>query len=119
MVEQDTNQNGQLFLGRFLESLHYYSAVFDSLEASMGRNSIEKMKIERNYFAKEIRNIMACEGPDRVERHERADQWRRQLARAGFQVVARIDRQPTEMKSLSGDGYTVENDQKESVFLGW
>ncbi|KAD3067030.1 hypothetical protein E3N88_34910 [Mikania micrantha] len=119
VVEQDANLNGQLFLGRFLESLHYYSAIFDSLEASLGRNSIERMKIKRDYFAEEIRNIVACRGPNRVERHERADQWRRQLARVGFQVVARMDRQPTEIKSLSGDGYTVENDQKESVFLGW
>ncbi|KAJ0501057.1 putative transcription factor GRAS family [Helianthus annuus] len=121
VVEQDANHNGPFFLGRFLESLHYYSAIFDSLEASMGRNSIERMKIERNHFAEEIRNIVAYEGTERVERHERADQWRRQLARAGFQLVTGMkDHHATVMKSLkSGEGYTVGNDQKGYVLLGW
>ncbi|KAL4554243.1 hypothetical protein LXL04_039643 [Taraxacum kok-saghyz] len=121
VAEQDANHNGPFFLGRFLESLHYYSAIFDSLEARMGRNSVERMKIERNYFAEEIRNIVAYEGTERVERHERADQWRRQLGRAGFQAVAGMkDRQVMVMKSLEdGEGYTVGNDQKGHVLLGW
>jgi len=121
VVEQDANHNGPFFLGRFLESLHYYSAIFDSLEARMGRNSVERMKIERNHFAEEIRNIVAYEGTERVERHERADQWRRQLGRGGFQVVAGVkDRQAMMVKSLGGgDGFTVGNDQKGHVLLGW
>ncbi|KAI3810080.1 hypothetical protein L1987_19687 [Smallanthus sonchifolius] len=121
VAEQDANHNGPFFLGRFLESLHYYSAIFDSLEASMARSSIERMKIERNHFAEEIRSIVAYEGTERVERHERADQWKRQLGRAGFQVVAGMkDHQATMMRSLrSGDGYTVGNDQKGCVLLGW
>ncbi|XP_071696411.1 GRAS family protein RAD1-like [Rutidosis leptorrhynchoides] len=127
VVEQDANHNGPFFLGRYLESLHYYSAIFDSLEASMGRNSVERMKIERNHFAEEIRNIVAYEGTERVERHERADQWRRQLGRAGFQVVAGMKNwQTTVVKNLnlnlnlkSGDGYTVGYDQKGHVLLGW
>ncbi|GKC35803.1 DELLA protein RGL1-like protein [Tanacetum coccineum] len=45
-------------------------------KACMGRKSMERLKIERNHFAKEIRNIVAYEGPERVKRHERADQWR-------------------------------------------
>nr|XP_043622508.1 GRAS family protein RAD1-like [Erigeron canadensis] len=121
VAEQDANHNGPFFLGRFLESLHYYSAIFDSLEATLGRNCIERMKIERNHFAEEIRNIVAYEGSERVERHERADQWRRQLGRAGFQVVAgKKDRQETALKGLnSGDGYTVGIDQKGYALLGW
>ncbi|KAK3042651.1 hypothetical protein RJ639_000903 [Escallonia herrerae] len=75
MVEQDANHNGPFFLGRFLESLHYYSAIFDSLEASLQRNSTERMKMEKLHYAEEIRNIVACEGSNRIERHERADQW--------------------------------------------
>lgn len=121
VVEQDANHNGPFFLGRFLESLHYYSAIFDSLEACMGRNSMERMKIERNHFAEEIRNIVAFEGTERVERHERADQWRRQLGRAGFQMmVGKKDRVTTVMECLnSGDGYTVGNDHKGYALLGW
>nr|GEV42070.1 hypothetical protein [Tanacetum cinerariifolium] len=121
VVEQDANHNGPFFLGRFLESLHYYSAIFDSLEACLGRNSMERLKIERNHFAEEIQNIVAYEGPERVERHERADQWRRQLGRAGFQVaIGNKERQMDVMKGLRcGDGYTVGNDQKGYNLLGW
>lgn len=86
-MEQDANHNGPYFLGRFLESLHYYSAVFDSLEAGLGRDKPERMKVERVCYGEEICNVVAYEGSDRSERHERGDQWRRQMGRAGFQVV--------------------------------
>ncbi|XP_030526393.2 GRAS family protein RAD1-like [Rhodamnia argentea] len=68
VIEQDANHNGPFFLGRFLESLHYYSAIFDSLEASLPRSSVQRMKIEGNHYAEEIRNVVACEGSERRER---------------------------------------------------
>ncbi|KAF2309307.1 hypothetical protein GH714_001560 [Hevea brasiliensis] len=120
VVEQDANHNGPFFLGRFLESLHYYSAIFDSLEASLPRNSQQRMKIEKLHFAEEIRNIVAYEGSDRVERHERADQWRRQLGRAGFQVAGlKCMSQARMMLSVYGcDGYTLAS-EKGCLLLGW
>lgn len=120
VVEQDASHNGPFFLARFLESLHYYSAVFDSLEASLPRHSLQRMKIERNYFAEEIRNIIACEGGQRVERHERADQWRRQLGRAGFQGVGlESARQARMLVSAYGcNGYTVGS-EKGCLLSGW
>ncbi|KAL4273899.1 hypothetical protein GQ457_13G000580 [Hibiscus cannabinus] len=120
VVEQDANHNGPFFLGRFLESLHYYSAIFDSLEASLPRHSPQRMKIERLHFAEEIHNIVAYEGSDRIERHERADQWRRQLGRAGFQVVGlKCLSQARMMLSVYGcDGYTLGS-EKGCLLLGW
>lgn len=120
VVEQDANHNGPFFLGRFLESLHYYSAIFDSLEASLPRNSTQRMKIERHHFAEEIRNIVAFEGLNRIERHERADQWRRQLGRAGFQVMGlKCLSQARMMLSVYGcDGYTLGS-EKGCLLLGW
>ncbi|XP_050222956.1 GRAS family protein RAD1-like [Mercurialis annua] len=120
VVEQDANHNGPFFLGRFLESLHYYSAIFDSLEASLPRNSRQRMKIEKLHFAEEIRNIVAYEGCNRVERHERADQWRRQLGRAGFQIMGlKCMSQARMMLSVYGcDGYTLAT-EKGCLLLGW
>ncbi|KAL3005671.1 hypothetical protein AAZX31_08G232800 [Glycine max] len=120
MVEQDTNHNGHFFLGRFLESLHYYSAIFDSLEPSMPRNRQHRMKIERLHFAEEIRNVVAYEGQDRIERHERVDQWRRQLGRAGFQVMPlKCNSQVRMMLSVYDcDGYTLSS-EKGNLLLGW
>ena len=120
VVEQDTNHNGHFFLGRFLESLHYYSAIFDSLEPSMPRNRQHRMKIERLHFAEEIRNVVAYEGQDRIERHERVDQWRRQLGRAGFQVMPlKCNSQVRMMLSVYDcDGYTLSS-EKGNLLLGW
>ncbi|XP_057487651.1 GRAS family protein RAD1-like [Actinidia eriantha] len=120
VVEQDSNHNGPFFLGRFVESLHYYSAIFDSLECSLPRNSQQRMKMEIVHFAEEIKNIIACEGSDRVERHERVDQWRRQLGRAGFQGVGlKCMSQARMMVSMYGcDGYTLASD-KGCLLLGW
>lgn len=120
VVEQDANHNGPFFLGRFLESLHYYSAIFDSLEASLPRNSPQRMNIERLHFAEEIRNIVAYEGSERIERHERADQWRRHLGRAGFQLAGlKSLSQARMMLSVYGcDGYTLAC-EKGCLLLGW
>lgn len=120
VVEQDANHNGPFFLGRFVESLHYYSAIFDSLDGCLGRESSERMKIERVHLGEEIRNVVACEGCDRVERHERADQWRRQLGRGGFQVVGmKWLKEVRDMVCGYGcDGYTVGSD-KGCLQLGW
>ncbi|KAL2495719.1 DELLA protein RGL1 [Forsythia ovata] len=120
VVEQDANHNGPFFLGRFLESLHYYSAIFDSLEASVPRTSPERLKIEKFHFAEQICNVIAFEGSKRIERHERADQWRRQLARAGFQVVGmKCMSQARSMISAYGcDGYTIAS-EKGCLLLGW
>ncbi|KAK4355071.1 hypothetical protein RND71_024042 [Anisodus tanguticus] len=120
VVEQDTNHNGPFFLGRFLESLHYYSAIFDSFEASLPRDSSTRIKIEKCHYAEEIRNIVAYEGSNRIERHERADQWRRQFARADFQVVGlKCMSQARMMLSVYGsDGYTLASD-KGCLLMGW
>ncbi|KAG9438993.1 hypothetical protein H6P81_019158 [Aristolochia fimbriata] len=120
IVEQDANHNGPFFLGRFLESLHYYSAIFDSLEACLPRPSPVRSKIERTHFGEEIRNIIAYEGSERVERHERADQWRRQLGRAGFQAVSlKSISQARLLLSVYGcDGYSLAT-EKGCLLLGW
>nr|POE57630.1 protein scarecrow [Quercus suber] len=66
LVEQEASHNGPYFLGRFLEALHYYSAIFDSLDATFPPESAQRAKVEQYIFAPEIRNIVACEGPERT-----------------------------------------------------
>ncbi|CAL5398531.1 unnamed protein product [Camellia sinensis] len=121
LVEQDSSHNGPFFLGRFMEALHYYAAIFDSLDAMLPRYDTRRVKMEQFFFAEEIKNIVSCEGPARVERHERLDQWRRRMSRAGFQ--------PSPIKMLSQakqwlgeinfcEGYTVV-EEKGCLVLGW
>ncbi|XP_062231425.1 scarecrow-like protein 1 [Phragmites australis] len=84
LVEQDANTNTTPFLARFREVNDYYSAVFDSLDATLPRESPDRMNVERQCLAREIVNILACEGPDRVERYEVAGKWRARMTMAGF-----------------------------------
>ncbi|KAJ0973111.1 hypothetical protein J5N97_021070 [Dioscorea zingiberensis] len=121
LVEQDSSHNGPFFLGRFMEALHYYSAIFDSLDAVLPKYDTKRAKMEQFYFAEEIKNIVSCEGPARVERHERLDQWRRRMSRAGFQpaplkLVAEAKQWLGKMSMC--DGYTIA-DEKGSLVLGW
>uniref|UniRef100_A0A0D9V957 Uncharacterized protein n=1 Tax=Leersia perrieri TaxID=77586 RepID=A0A0D9V957_9ORYZ len=123
LVEQDAGHNGPFFLGRFMEALHYYAALFDALDAALPRYDARRARVEQFHLGAEIRNVVGCEGAARVERHERADQWRRRMSRAGFQSV------PIKMAARArewldanaggvGGGYTVA-EEKGCVMLGW
>ncbi|OAY65093.1 DELLA protein GAI1 [Ananas comosus] len=123
LVEQDSSHNGPFFLGRFMEALHYYSAIFDSLDAALPKYATKRAKVEQFHYAEEIKNIVSCEGPARVERHERLDQWRRRMSRAGFQPVplkmmAQARLWLADAKKKFCDGYTVA-EEKGCLVLGW
>lgn len=121
LVEQESSHNGPFFLGRFMEALHYYSAIFDSLDAMLPRYDTKRAKIEQFYFGEEIKNIVSCEGPARVERHERLDQWRRRMGRAGFQPapVKMLAQAKHWLESIQVcGGYTIA-EEKGCLVLGW
>ncbi|CAN8312811.1 unnamed protein product [Cochlearia groenlandica] len=84
VVEQDVNTNTSPFLSRFIEAYEYYSAVFESLDMTLPRESQERMNVERQCLARDIVNIVACEGEDRIERYEAAGKWRARMMMAGF-----------------------------------
>lgn len=110
-------------MGRFLEALHYYSAIFDSLDATFPPESAQKAKVEQCIFAPEIRNIVACEGPKRTERHERLEKWRKIMEGKGFTGVPLMSANAvTQSKILlslySCDGYRLTED-KGCLLLGW
>ncbi|KAJ4710928.1 Transcription factor GRAS [Melia azedarach] len=121
LAEQDSSHNGPFFLGRFMEALHYYSAIFDSLDAMLPKYDTRRAKMEQFFFAEEIKNIVSCEGPARVERHERVDQWRRRMSRAGFQSVPIrmiIQAKQWLKKFQICEGYTII-EEKGCLVLGW
>jgi hypothetical protein len=69
---------------RLLEALYSYAALFDCLESTVSRTSLERFKIEKMLFGEEIKNIIACEGAERKERHEKLDKWFMRLELCGF-----------------------------------
>ncbi|KAF8377100.1 hypothetical protein HHK36_030473 [Tetracentron sinense] len=84
VVEQDVNTNTAPFFPRFIEAYNYYSAVFESLDATLPRESPDRMNVERQCLARDIVNIVACEGEERIERYEVAGKWRARMTMAGF-----------------------------------
>lgn len=120
VVEQEADHNKPGFLDRFSEALFYYSAVFDSLEG--GRAGREAANLAEIFLQKEICNIVCCEGPDRVERHEPLLKWRGRLGRAGLRPVhlgSNAFKQASMLLALySGEGFGVE-EVEGCLTLGW
>lgn len=84
LVEQESNTNTAPFLPRFRETLDYYTAMFESIDAARPRDDKERISAEEHCVARDVVNIIACEGADRVERHELFGKWRLRLMMAGF-----------------------------------
>ncbi|KAL4577917.1 hypothetical protein LXL04_014032 [Taraxacum kok-saghyz] len=124
LVEQESNHNGGVFLDRFNEALHYYSTMFDSLESSALTQPLSQdLVMSEVYLGRQICNVVACEGTDRVERHETLSQWRSRLNSAGFDPVhlgSNAFKQASMLLALfaGGDGYRVEENDG-CLMLGW
>ncbi|KAM7487742.1 hypothetical protein LguiB_025226 [Lonicera macranthoides] len=122
VVEQEADHNGPVFLDRFNESLHYYSTLFDSLESCGGCENQDRLMSEL-YLGRQICNVVACEGPDRVERHETLEQWRTRFESSGLQPAhlgSNAYKQASMLLALfaGGDGYRVD-EKNGCLMLGW
>ncbi|GER43595.1 GRAS family transcription factor [Striga asiatica] len=88
VTEQESNHNKSNLMDRVMEALNFYGALFDCLECTLPVESLERRKIERNLYGKEINNIVACESVDRKTRHEKLEKWVRRLEFVGFGKVS-------------------------------
>ncbi|KAJ1291628.1 hypothetical protein BS78_02G329900 [Paspalum vaginatum] len=121
LVEQESNTNTAPFLQRFAETLDYYTAIFESIDLALPREDRERINMEQHCLAREIVNLVACEGEERVERHELFGKWKARLMMAGFRpsplsalVNATIK---TLLQSYSPDYKLAERDGV--LYLGW
>ncbi|KAE8672155.1 Scarecrow-like protein 18 [Hibiscus syriacus] len=123
VAEREANHNHPLFLQRFVEALDYYTAVFDSLEATLPPNSRERLAMEQIWFGREIVDIVAAEGENRRERHERLETWEVILRSSGFSNVSLSPFAHSQAKLLLRIHYPSEGYQLQvhnnCFFLGW
>lgn len=84
LVEKEINTNTALLTARVRDACEYYGAVLDSLDATVSRDSSERVRIEEA-LGRKMSNSVACEGRDRVERCEVFGKWRARMSMAGFQ----------------------------------
>ncbi|XP_052726727.1 scarecrow-like protein 14 [Vigna angularis] len=75
------------FVSRFREALFHYSALFNMLETNIDREDPTRLMFEKDLFGREIMNIVACEGCERVERPQTYKQWQLQNMRIGFRLL--------------------------------
>ncbi|KAL8202084.1 hypothetical protein R6Q57_011231 [Mikania cordata] len=87
VAEQDSDHNKPSLMERLSESLYFYAALFDCLESTLPRTSMERLRVEKTLFGEEINNIISCEGGERKERHEKLEKWVQRLEFAGFGCV--------------------------------
>ncbi|GFQ02890.1 scarecrow-like protein 3 [Phtheirospermum japonicum] len=84
VTEQESDHNGPGLTERLSEALYYYAALFDCLESTLPRSSSQRLRMEKALLGEEIKNIIACEGAERRERHEKMERWGRRFESAGF-----------------------------------
>ncbi|KAH0457541.1 hypothetical protein IEQ34_012856 [Dendrobium chrysotoxum] len=123
VAEKEAKHSSPLFLQRFAEALSYYSAVFESLEATLPPSSRERMVVEKMWIGREIEDIVAGEGEGRKERHERFERWENLMKNAGFLIKPLSYFALAQARLLlrlhyPSEGYRVEM-MKGSMFLGW
>lgn len=121
LVEQESNTNTTPFFNRFMETLDYYLAIFESIDVTLARNSKERINVEQHCLARDVVNVIACEGKERVERHELFGKWKSRLTMAGFRQSPLSSYVNSVIKNLLrcySEHYTlVEKDG--AMLLGW
>lgn len=121
IVEQESNTNTSTFFQRFCETLDYYMAMFESIDAAHAKDDRQRIRAEENCVARDVVNILACEGADRVERHELFGKWRQRLMMAGFSPIPLSSSANGAVREMLRDyspNYRVA-EADGALFLGW
>ena len=84
LVERELNTNTAAFYRHFVEALDYYTAIFESIDVTLTREHKEKINVEQHCLARDVVNIIACEGAERVERLGPHWKCRSRLTMAAF-----------------------------------
>lgn len=120
MAEQEAEHNDPRLETRVSNSLKHYSAIFDSIDSSLPSDSSVRLMMEE-MFAREIRNIVACEGRDRLERHESFEKWRKLIEQGGFRCIGIEEREMLQsqflLKMYSFDNFSVKKQGQDGAAL--
>jgi hypothetical protein len=79
------------------------------------------VNVERQCLARDIVNIIACEGEDRIERYEVAGKWRARMKMAGFTsspMSTNVEEAIKELIRQYCDKYKI-NREMGALHFGW
>ncbi|XP_062210200.1 scarecrow-like protein 21 [Phragmites australis] len=121
LVEQEANTNTAPFFLRYMETLDYYTAMFEAIDAACPRNDKKRISTEQHCVARDIVNLIACEGAERVERHEPFGKWRARLVMSGFRPYPLSSVVNSTIKTLldSYHSYYRLEERDGVLYLGW
>ncbi|KAK1642353.1 hypothetical protein QYE76_060158 [Lolium multiflorum] len=145
LVEQELDTNTGPFNQRFMETLDYYATVFESIDLTLisrdanrrpcyyygdcfeyinqapPNDDSTRIGIEQHCLGREVVSIVACEGAERVERHEPFNKWKVRLTMAGF-TPSQLDsgRNDYIRERLQSHNCNYLCDERDGVlYLGW
>lgn len=134
VVEREGSRNNCKFLPRFMESLHYFAAIFDSLDDCLPIDSAERLSIEKNHLGQEIISLINYDKDcENCPRFEKVEMWKRRMESHGFMGVEQSSKSVMQAKlllkirshssvKLDGEngGFRVfERDDGNAISLGW
>ncbi|XP_076938447.1 protein NODULATION SIGNALING PATHWAY 2-like [Bidens hawaiensis] len=119
LVEEEGRKVEGGFVGRFMDTLHHYSAVYDSLEAGFPMQGRARALVERVFMGPRIVGSVA-----RVYREEgEGGSWGDWLmTEPGFEAVNTSFANQCQAKLLLGlfnDGFRAEECGSNKIVLGW
>ncbi|CAK9138480.1 unnamed protein product [Ilex paraguariensis] len=121
LVEEEMGPKGEGgFVGQFMDSLHHYSAVYDSLEAGFPMQGQARALVERVFLGPRISGSLARIYRSRCE--DEGYSWGQWLGAVGFNPVSISFANHCQAKLLLGlfnDGYRVEELANNKLVLGW
>ncbi|KAL8481231.1 hypothetical protein ACS0TY_027674 [Phlomoides rotata] len=126
VTEMEVNGNSPNFIGRFVESLFFYGALFDSLSDCFKNDEANRVNAESTWFRSSIKNCLTTEGEQRKIRNVNMKVWRAFFARHGLvetelsiSVSSPLDQARMELQSLAcGRSCTLYMDGK-CLIVGW
>ncbi|KAK7364584.1 hypothetical protein VNO80_13321 [Phaseolus coccineus] len=137
LVKQEGSRNLKTFLSRFTESLHYFAAMFDSLDDCLPLESTERLRIEKKLLGKEIKSMLNydMDGVD-CPKYERMETWKTRMEnhefvgrkisskcviQAKLLLKMRTHYYPLQFEEEGGSGgfRVSERDEGRVISLGW
>ncbi|CAH9109213.1 unnamed protein product [Cuscuta epithymum] len=114
--------NAPFFATRFREAVFHFSSMFDMLDVTVPSEDTDRRLFEEMVLGKDVMNVIACEGTERVERPETYKQWHVRSLKAGLQQLP-LDQEILKFvmesaKSVFNKNFSVEEDGN-WMLQGW
>ncbi|XP_050231948.1 GRAS family protein RAM1-like [Mercurialis annua] len=139
LVEQEGHRNTpRSFLSRFMESLHYFAAMYDSLDDCLPLDSLERLNIEKNHLGKEIKAMLNYDEDDVIGNYEKMEMLKGRMESHGFggmklssksliqaKLLLKIRTNRCPIDQFNGENSTCsgfrifERDDARAISLGW